>query len=165
MAADIPDPVAEKEFAAVVDSEGPRLYALALSILGNPHEAEDAVQETMVQAWRDWSALGDSSRRGAWLATITVRTCLRLRRRLRARWGHAPILDDEPDRRPAAPSNIDLVRACQRLSPQQRSVVALHYVYGFTLDECAEVMRCRAGTVRPHLHRALAKLREAYGDG
>jgi len=148
----------------VVDAEGPRLYALALSVLGDPHEAEDAVQDTMVQAWRDWSALHDPTRRRAWLATICLRTCLRLRHRLRARWRNSPIPEQQADRRAPAPTDLDLVAACRLLSRQQRSVVALHYVYGFSLDECAEVMRCRAGTVRPHLHRALAKLRETYGD-
>jgi len=152
------------EFAQAVELEGRRLYALALSVLGDPHEAEDAVQDTLVQAWRDWSALSDPRRRGAWLATICLRTTLRLRRRLRARWRHAPVLAEHPDPRQRGGDDIDLVRACRLLSPQQRSVVALHYVYGFSLDECAEVMGCRAGTVRPHLHRALLKLREAYGN-
>jgi RNA polymerase sigma-70 factor (ECF subfamily) len=154
----------EREFAVAVDREGPRLYALALSILGDAHEAEDAVQDTMVQAWRDWTSLHDPARRGAWLATICLRTCLRLRRRLRARWHHAPIAAEQADTRVVAGTDIDLVQACRRLSPQQRSVVALHYVYGFSLDECAQVMGCGAGTVRPHLHRALAKLREAYAN-
>jgi len=156
---------AEVEFAAAVEAEGRRLYALALSILGDPHEAEDAVQDTFAQAWRDWAALNDPARRRAWLATICVRTTLRLRRRLRARWHHAPVPEEHPDPRQRNGDDLDLVRACRLLSPQQRSVVALHYVYGFSLDECAQVMGCRAGTVRPHLHRALLKLREAYGDG
>ena len=164
MAADIPDRALEREFAAAVDAEGSRLYALALSVLGDPHEAEDALQEAMMQAWRDWPALRDASRRGAWLARITLRTCLRLRRRIRARWHHAPILAEHPDPRGATPGSLDLVHACRGLSPQQRSVVALHYVYGYTLDECATVMGCSAGTVRPHLRRALEKIREAYGD-
>lgn len=155
---------AEAEFEAAVDTEGRRLYALALSMLGDSHEAADAVQETMEQAWRAWDSIDDPARRGAWLATICTRTCLRLRHRLRVRWRHAEIREDEPERSPGAARDLDLVRACRTLSARQRSVVLLHYMYGFTLDECAEIIGCRPGTVRPHLRRALVKLREAYSD-
>lgn len=155
---------AEADFTATVDAQARRLYALALSVLGDPQEAEDALQETLEQAWRAWDSIDDPTRRGRWLATICLRTCMRWRHRLRARWHHAQLREEEPDPRQPGLQDIDLVRACRRLSPQQRSVVVLHYVYGYSLDECAEVMRCRAGTVRPHLRRALVKLREAYED-
>ena len=51
--------------------------------------------------------------------------------------------------------------ALRNLSVRQRQVVALHYGYGYTLDEVATILGCRGGTVRAHLSRALEKLREA----
>jgi RNA polymerase sigma-70 factor (ECF subfamily) len=154
----------EAEFAVAVEVEGRRLYALALGLLGDRHDAEDAVQETMEQAWRRWDSLRDADRRGAWLAAICVRTSSRLGRRLRARWRHGELSDEHGATPPDRGDALDLLRACRGLSMRQRSVVVLHYVYGFTLDECAEVMGCSAGTVRPHLRRALEKLRESYGQ-
>src|SRR5260370_25342803 len=69
-------------FEAAVHAESGRLFAVAYSILRDPQEAEDAVQETMELAWRSWDALRDPSKRGAWLRQIFVRRAIRTRRRL-----------------------------------------------------------------------------------
>src|SRR5713101_8537273 len=110
-------------FEAAVHAESGRLFAVAYSILRDPQEAEDAVQEAMELAWRSWDALRDPSKRGAWLRQICVRRAIRTRRRLLPRlWladtvaGAAP---EEPD--------LDLDRCYRRLSRQQRAVVTLHY--------------------------------------
>jgi RNA polymerase sigma-70 factor (ECF subfamily) len=50
------------------------------------------------------------------------------------------------------------------LSRQQRAVVVLHYLYGYTLDECSQYMGCRPGSARQHLARALSRLRETLND-
>ena len=152
-----------RDFEDAVDAQGSRLYAIAYSILGDANEAEDVLQDTMVQAWRAWDTLVDPTRRGAWLTTICVRTALRTRRRLRLRSPQAGLGDDLPA--PGTPlSQLDIVEACRLLSPRQRAVVVLHYVHGYSLDECAPILGCRAGTVRPHLRRALRKLRRVYVD-
>lgn len=152
----------EADYETAVRLEGRRLYAMALSILGDAAEAEDALQETMECAWRSWSKLRDPSKRSAWLATICVRRCFVLRRRLRlVRRGESIDAPGGPD--PGVLSrhlDVDLVRALDSLSNRQRAVIALHYMYGFTLDECAPVMGCGRGTVRTHLFRALTALRE-----
>src|SRR5207253_10799386 len=54
-------------------------------------------------------------------------------------------------------------RSFRGLTRQQRAVVALHYQYGYTLDECAGLMGCRPGTARSHLARALQTPREEPG--
>jgi RNA polymerase sigma factor (sigma-70 family) len=56
--------------------------------------------------------------------------------------------------------DTDLVRALAGLSAKQRAVIGLHYMYGYTLDECAPIMGCGRGTVRTHLSRALDTLKE-----
>ena len=56
-------------------------------------------------------------------------------------------------------TDLDLARAYAQLSKQQRAAVALHYFYGYTLDECAELLGNRPGTVRSHIARALVTLR------
>jgi RNA polymerase sigma factor (sigma-70 family) len=55
---------------------------------------------------------------------------------------------------------VDLHRAFRQLSRQQRAVVSLHYMSGFTLTECADLMGCSAGAAASHLSRALGKLRK-----
>ena len=82
---------------SVVISETRRLYRLALVIVVDPHEAADAVQETLLSAWRHWGALRDPGAQAAWLIRICVRRCLRHRHLLNrrvlwssARWEEAP---------------------------------------------------------------------------
>lgn len=139
----------------------PRMLAVATLILGNTRDAEDAVQDAMLSAWRRWDQLRDSARREAWLTQICVRQSLRNAQRLRMRRTREVHIPD--DAIGPLGGRDDAVRwheAFQRLSRRQRAVVVLHYQYGYTLDECAELIGCRPGTARQHLARALRRLRE-----
>ena len=150
-------------FEAAVHAESGRLFAVAYSILRDPQEAEDAVQETMELAWRSWDALRDPLKRGAWLRQICVRRAIRTRRRLLPRlW----LTDtNEPHRQSPEEPDLDLDRSYRHLSRQQRAVVTLHYEYGYTIDECAALIGCQPGTARSHLARALATLRKELNYG
>jgi RNA polymerase sigma factor (sigma-70 family) len=150
-------------FEAAVHAESGRLFAVAYSILRDPQEAEDAVQETMELAWRSWDALRDPSKRSAWLRQICVRRAIRSRRRLLPRLWLADTSDlhGQPPQDP----DTDLDAGYRRLSHQQRAVVTLHYEYGYTLDECAALIGCQPGTARSHLARALASLRKELNYG
>lgn len=164
-AAPSPDPAGfEAPAAVVLETEMPRLLALAYSVLHDRDLAADAVQDTMEQALRSWSALREPDRRAAWLSTICVRQALR-RARARRRLSLLPwpLRRSEPANE-AATHDADLARALRRLTDKQRAVIGLHYVYGYTLDETAAAMKCRPGTARSHLHRALLNLREALGE-
>ncbi len=134
------------------------LLGLALAILRDMAEAEDAVQDTMELAWRSWRSVRDEDRRAAWLRQICVRRCLRVRRGLVRRL----FLTDMPSFEPQVLDTEDpaLDRACRDLTRQQRAVITLHYQYGYSLDECAALMGCRPGTARSHLARALDALRD-----
>jgi RNA polymerase sigma-70 factor, ECF subfamily len=153
-------------FVGVFSREERRLFGVALSILRDAHEAEDAVQETAALAWRAWDDARSQDQPGPWLTRICVNECLRWRRR-HLRWrlassDDAPDLSSEHlafDERAA-----DLDRAHSRLSHRQRAVVVLHYHHGYSLEECAELMHCRPGTAASHLHRALRTLRREVGD-
>jgi DNA-directed RNA polymerase specialized sigma24 family protein len=150
-------------FETTVRAESGRLFAVAYAILRDVQEAEDAVQETMEQAWHSWSALRDPSKRGAWLRQICVRRAIRSRRRLLPRlW-----LADRGDVHGKAPEDpdVDLNRGYRHLTRPQRAVVTLHYEYGYTLDECAALIGCQPGTARSHLARALASLRKELNYG
>jgi RNA polymerase sigma factor (sigma-70 family) len=154
-------------FTGAVRPEVRRLFALAYSILRDRHEAEDAVQETMVLAWKHWSKLRDPDHPGPWLAKICVNHCLRRRRLLTDKWRTLDAEEHGAAARTVAPLQgrmIDLDRAYQKLSVQQRAVVALTYHHGYTVVEAAELMGCAAGTARSHLARALTTLRKELGD-
>ena len=150
-------------FEATVHAESGRLFAVAYAILRDVQEAEDAVQETMEQAWHSWGALRDPSKRGAWLRQICVRRAIRSRRRLLLRGWLADAHDVQA--RPADDPDLDLDRGYRRLTRPQRAVITLHYEYGYTLDECAALIGCQPETARSHLARALASLRKELNYG
>src|ERR1019366_2365338 len=77
----------ELAFESLVAADARRLYTLALSILRDEGEAEDAVQETLFKAWRSWPSIGDSDHLPRWLTRVCVNHCTSVRRRLRARGG------------------------------------------------------------------------------
>ena len=144
-------------FEARVRRDARGLYSLALAVLRDTQEAEDAVQDTMELAWRSWRSVRDEERRTAWLRQICVRRCLRVRRGLVRRLF---LSDLAPVAAPALdPIDPALDRACRALTRPQCAVVTLHYHYGYALDQCAALMGCRPGTARSHLARALNALR------
>jgi RNA polymerase sigma factor (sigma-70 family) len=159
----VPDPT----FDAVAASDARRLFMLALSILRDDGEAEDAVQETLLKAWRSWDSLSRMERPSAWLTRVCVNHCISRRRLLRSRgWPPLTLLEDGAIAgmsRPAA-DLMDMERAYRRLSLKQRAAITLNYRHGYSIDECAAFMGCRPGTVRTHLARGLVTLRKELGD-
>jgi RNA polymerase sigma factor (sigma-70 family) len=157
----------DRWYESVVGSETRRLYSLALSILTDSGEAEDAVQETLLKAWRCWGAVSGMDRPAAWLTRVCVNYCLNRRRLLRSRgWPHLGLTEGtEPPRAGGARAeSLDISRAYTRLSNQQRAAITLNYRHGYSVEECAVLMGCRPGTVRTHLERALAALRKELTD-
>jgi len=172
---------AEAEFDEVFAREKQRLYGLAYSVLRDRGDAEDAVQEAMWKAWKSWGTLRDPSKRDAWLTKICLHQCFRTRTRLAkvttgsasdigadevtpwsGRVGSGGLADGGGGN--GGPRDLDLDRAYGNLPLKQRAAVLLHYHYGFTVEQCGELMGCRSGTVRTHVQRALASLRQEVGD-
>ncbi len=72
-------------FSALVRETLGRLYTTARLILRDPDRAEDAVQDALIEAWRDIRGLRDLDRLDAWLHTLLVRSCYRTARKERRR--------------------------------------------------------------------------------
>ncbi|MDT5233820.1 MAG: hypothetical protein QOI39_4320 [Mycobacterium sp.] len=149
--------VAADDVGTQLAAEAPRLFAIAVAILRDRADAEDAVQETLTLAWKKSHTLRDGAAHPRWLTQICVRQAITIRRRLR----RSPVVALDPGHvaPTVAPRDPDLDRVYARLPVRQRAVLALHYHYGYSLDECAALMGCRPGTARSHLARALARLR------
>jgi RNA polymerase sigma factor (sigma-70 family) len=157
----------ERTFEAVAVPDARRLYSLALSILRDEGEAEDAVQETLLKAWRSWKSVAAMDRPAAWLTRVCVNHCISRRRHLRSQgWPPLALIDDVAPRgdQGTAGEVLDIDRAYRRLSLRQRAAITLNYRHGYSVEECAVFMGCRPGTVRTHLARGLVTLRKELGD-
>jgi len=161
------DRQSEADFERLVQAEAKRLYRLAVAIVDEPHEAEDAVQDTLVTAWRRWSSLEGFSNQSAWLTRVCVREFLRRRRSFRTQqlwlWDRRRP-EDEMLIADIGVQLMDVHRAYQHLSPRQRAMVTLHHHDGYTVEQCAVFLGCSSGTARSHLGRAMAKLRKELAD-
>ena len=132
------------------------LYRAALAILGDAHEAEDAVQDAFLRWWERAPDFPDAARERAWLLKVTVNGC---KSRLRAPWRRrtAPLLDTYPA---DGPEERETLEAVQALPAADRAVVHLYYYEGYRTAEIAAMTGLREGTVRSRLSRARARLRE-----
>lgn len=141
-------------------------YRLALAILGDDLEAEDAAQDAFTLAWRRRATLRDPDKYEAWFARILVNVCRdRLRRRTRARhilneMAPEPVAD--PAR--AALDRDALGRALSALDPDMRIVVILRFWMDLTVDDIAERLGIPAGTVKSRLHSSMRQLRPAVEE-
>lgn len=156
-------------YEALARASAPRLYRTAQRIVRDADGAEDAVQQTLVEMWRELPSLRDPDRFEAWTYRIVVRFCLEESRRAR-RTGvrEVHIQETEPARADAfADSDLrdQLDRALRELSREHRAVVVLHHYSGLSLGEIAEILGVPYGTVGSRLHHATRALRASIAAG
>jgi RNA polymerase sigma-70 factor (ECF subfamily) len=136
-------------------------FRLALLMLDNPAEAEDAVQEAAVKAWRKLRSVREGVR--PWFFAIVANECRSVRRR---RWFSVIRRDDidVPTRWHDPVDGAELRRAVRTLSNEHRMVIALRFYLDLSLEDVAAASGVPVGTVKSRLHRAVQSLRAALGE-
>ena len=132
------------------------LYRAALALLGDPQEAEDAVQDTFLRYLEKRPELRDRDHEKAWLLKVTANRCKSILRTRRRR-PTVELLDIYPV--PEEEGSRELMEAILTLPANQRLAVHLHYYEGYTSEEIGAILGQRPGTVRSHLSRARDALR------
>lgn len=154
-------------FAVLARAASAQLDAVARLILRDRDLAQDAVQETLIRAWRDLPGLRDPERFPAWLHRLTINSCLDVARR-RRRTAEVQLVGlDRPDRIEMAGDVADrdeLERGFRRLRVEQRAILVLHYYFGLSVPEIAQALALPLGTAQSRLHRSLSAMRAAL-DG
>jgi RNA polymerase sigma-70 factor (ECF subfamily) len=150
-------------FTALVRQHQRAVYSLALRMLSDRHAAEDLAQEVFLQLHRNLSAVSSEAHLAFWLRKVTVHRAIdRLRRTPRLE-SVAPeeVAAAVSETQPADPLLERRLRAlvCE-LPPAARAVVLLRYQEDLDPMEIARTLRMPLNTVKSHLRRALAQLRE-----
>jgi len=172
-----------RDFGAWMTSEQRRIYLLCRRMLQDPDEANSATQDVFLKAYRALNkGAGEApelDNPSKWVTRIAVNTCLdRLRSRTWKIWQRRPSTEDEQfilnttvGSAPDAESKVfatqiqqRLERALTKLSDRQRAVFSLRHYDSMALEEIAEVLKLDVGTIKAHLFRAVAKLREELKD-
>jgi len=152
-------------FEALFSSHGARMKSLALNMLGNVADAEDAVQEAFLRAYRGRDGFREWATLFTWVTRILINTCYDVGRRRVTRRAETPLEDevrvDPPTRGSDHPMRLALEAAVQQLSPIYQDVFRLVDVEGYTHREVAQILSIPEGTSKARLFEARRQLRAA----
>jgi RNA polymerase sigma-70 factor (ECF subfamily) len=171
-----------EEFDSMVSHHLPRLYRKACQYLGNVHDAEDAVQDALLSAYKNLSQFRGQAQLSTWLTSIVINAA-RMHLRRRANVPHVPLdeqlgdgdltLSDMLSDRGPSPEELCRVselreqfsKFAKYLSPSLRRSFQLRVIDGLTTAEIAHALGIAEGTVKAQLSRARAnfvrRIREA----
>lgn len=151
------------EFVTFAEAQWRPLWRAAWLLTGDPQLAEDLVQGALERTWPHRDRLTSDAARRAYVHRVLVRSFVRDRRR---RWhGEIPTAFP-PDSAAAEPEpevRLAVRAALDTLPSRQRSAIVLRYFLDLSEAEAADAMGCGVGTVKTHVKRALAALRQADG--
>jgi len=161
----------QEAFRALTEPWVPELRGRCARIVGNPHDADDAVQETLIKAWRKLGSYNASGPLRAWLHTIATNTSLNLLKTMRR-----DDVTDEAEVGPAAPGpderldahddvELAFMSVVSALPARQRATIVLRDGLGWSALEIAELLDASMPAVNSALQRARAAVtRREPGD-
>ncbi len=146
----------------------PRLRAVTRRILPVRSDAEDALQNTVIEVLRSLHTYQGQTPIERWVDRIAARVSLRLAVDERARLKVVEPMDELPvavDQSVAPGTSLDMARALSALPTGPREALQLRYILGFGVEEIAEVTQAPLNTVKTRLKTGLKLLRESIGLG
>ena len=157
-----------RAFEKLVEEHYIKIYNIALGIMGNPHDAEDAAQIVLIRIYR---AIGDfrhQSKFSTWVYRITANVCMdEMRKRKRTQSVSSDELPEEVFGTDNAESHAlrredaqNLRRAISSLKDEHRKAIVLRDINGFSYEEIAELTKCSVGTVKSRINRARTALKD-----
>jgi RNA polymerase sigma-70 factor (ECF subfamily) len=155
----------EQAFALLIEPHRRALHLHCYRLLGSLHDADDALQETMLRAWKGSDRYEPRAQLGTWLHTIATNVCLTAISRRRAR--PAELSEDLEHLQPYPDRLLEdlvlretvelaFITAIQLLPPKQRAVLILRDVLGWSAKEAAEALDDSVAAVNSALQRARA---------
>jgi RNA polymerase sigma-70 factor (ECF subfamily) len=153
-------------FRALTEPWIPELRSRCARILGNTHDAEDAVQETLIKAWRKLGSYHASGPLRAWLHTIATNTILNLLKTVRRdettgeSEAETAIAGPGPDEHLQAHDDLELafMSVVSELPARQRATIVLRDGLGWSALEIAELLDASMPAVNSALQRARAAI-------
>lgn len=150
-------------FEHLVRAHQTNVYRLALRMLGDRAEAEEASQDAFLQAWRGLGHFRGGSGFGTWIHRITLNRCLRLLRRRRSTpwtegtWDFADAgsAAHDPERQVEIRNTLRAFgNALNQLTPEQRTAFVLRHLEECSYQEISESLDISVPAVKSRIHRA-----------
>ena len=133
------------------------LYRIAWSYLGNNADVEDAVQDALIKAWEKRSSLRDMKQFKPWMTRILMNQC-KDQLRKRKKWSFYPLEDAAAQEVEPPEPDSPVLEAVGKLKPELRTLVTLHYVDGYSIQEMAEALGIPENTVKTRMRSARRQL-------
>lgn len=161
----------ERQFTEIVEQYSDLAYSVAFRMLRNAEDAEDAVQEAYISAFKALPNFKGQSKLSTWLYRIVVNSCLMKIRKDKSRskyisenlFDDALVYDQKNDPEDAAVNSelrSTLEGGLDLLSPDLRAVVVLRDIQGLSTEESAEALDISIASLKSRLHRARIQLRK-----
>lgn len=154
----------EKAFAELIHDAKRRMWAVAMSVTGNAHDAEDAMQNAMISAWKNIGKFQPQARFSTWMYRITSNAALELLRKRRDIPDDDAGADTPDDTAPIqqrVTTTMVVREALEMLEPEFKEVLVLREYAGLSYDELAAHQGIPLATVKSRLNRARKKLKDA----
>lgn len=154
----------DREFSDYVSARHGDLYRLALLLCGDPHRADDIVQNALAKLYTAWPRAQQAGSLDAYVRRMVVNS---LADEYRRPWRRESPSDHEDLERPDQPAPLrpeeldELWSALRRLAIGQRRVVLLRHYWGLSVEETAADLGVSPGTVKSQTSDAIAHLRRA----
>ena len=161
----------ERQFTEIVEQYSDLAYSVAFRMLRNAEDAEDAVQEAYISAFKALPRFKGQSKLSTWLYRIVVNACLMKIRKDKSRakylsekeYDDAIVYDWKNDPEEAAVNSelrSTLESGLDRLSPDLRAAVVLRDIQGLSTEEASEALAISVASLKSRLHRARILLRK-----
>lgn len=150
----------EKSVERIVEKYGNMLFKICLVILCNEHDAEDAVQDTVIKYLTKSPTFRDTEHEKAWFITVATNRCKNMRR---FNFMHKHIDINDLQLYISDKENYGLLDLLMKLPNKPKTVLLLYYVEGYKVDEIAGILNISASAVKKRLQRGRELIRERYG--
>jgi RNA polymerase sigma factor (sigma-70 family) len=144
-------------YELVFESEFRSITRDVYYILGDRDGAIDVAEEAFTRLAQHWPKVSRYDRPGAWVRRVAIRIAVRNRmKKYREVGEYVP----EQSVAPIDPIYIDVRNAVMKLPRTQRAAIILHYYHDLLIEEVANILGCRVNTVKAHLFKARARLKQ-----
>lgn len=159
-----------RAFEQLTEQYYQKIYNIALGMVGSHHDAQDAAQNVLIKLYRSIGSFKFQSKFSTWVYRVTANVCMdEIRSRKRAKSNETVDISEKtdvasslatPEESALSKETSSVLRkAIASLKPQQREMIILRDVNGFSYTQIAEILKCSEGTVKSRISRARDNLK------